>query len=95
MTLSIIATIRALPEHHEAVLAALTKVLAPTREEPGCKQYDLHLDPADCNQMVIIERWVDESALSDHIASRHLSQLRNELRGKTESTSMQRLNLVA
>lgn len=91
MTLTIVATINALPEHRHEVLTALTNVVSPTRNESGCLQYDLHVDQGNPNRMVMIECWSDEASLDAHIASSHLHRLKETIRDKVECTSMLRL----
>lgn len=91
MSLSIIATIQAQPEHQETVREALSAMLAPTRAEIGCMQYDLHVDQADPNRLVMIERWHDDAALDAHIASPHMAQLKAVIGDKTAGIDIQRL----
>ncbi len=40
----LVAEIKAFPDHIEQVTQLLTELLAPTREEEGCCQYELYLD---------------------------------------------------
>lgn len=95
MSLSIIATIVAQPEHRETVFQALTAMLAPTRAEAGCRQYDLHADQSDPNRLVMIERWADDAALDAHIATPHMAQLKAIIDGKTSGIDIQRLTYLA
>lgn len=95
MSLSIIATIVAHPEHRETVRQALTAMLAPTRAEIGCQQYDLHIDQADPNRMVMIERWTDAAALDAHVATPHMAQLKAIIGDKTSGIDIQRLDHIA
>lgn len=95
MSLSIIATIVAHPEHRETVLQALTAMLVPTRAEAGCRQYDLYVDQTDPNRMVMIERWTDDTALNAHVASPHMAQLKAVIGDKTSGIDIQRLSHIA
>lgn len=95
MPLSIIATIVAHPEHREMVTQALTAMLAPTRAEAGCQQYDLHVDQADPNRLVMIERWTDDAALDAHIATPHMARLKAVIADKTSGIDIQRLTYLA
>ncbi|WP_374336152.1 putative quinol monooxygenase [Leeia sp.] len=95
MPLSIVATIVAHPEHREAVGTALRDMLAPTRVEPGCQQYDLHVDQADPLCWVMIERWADAAALEAHLHSPHMARLQSAIAGKAAGIDIQRLDLIA
>ncbi|WP_300452509.1 putative quinol monooxygenase [Accumulibacter sp.] len=95
MSLSIIASIVAHPEHRETVRQALSAMLTPTRAEAGCRQYDLHVDQADPNRMVMIERWTDDAALDAHVATPHMAQLKAIIGDKTAGIDIQRLNHIA
>jgi quinol monooxygenase YgiN len=95
MSLSIIASIVAQPGQREIVLKALTAMLAPTRAEQGCRQYDLHLDRIDPNRMVMIERWDDSAALDAHMASTHMAQLKTVIADKTVGIDIQQLDFIA
>lgn len=95
MYLSSIATIVALPGHSEAVLEALKAMLGPTRAEPGCLQYDLHVCPNDPNRLVMIERWVDQAALDTHFATPYMARLKREIEGKTMGIDLVLLDFVA
>ena len=95
MPFGIIATIVAQPAHRDVVREALTEMLAPTRAEAGCRQYDLHVDQANPDRMVMIERWDDDAALDAHIATPHMALLKAAIAGKTVSFEIQRLDPVA
>jgi quinol monooxygenase YgiN len=57
---TIIGTVPAKPETLDELLALLTAQLAPTRAEPGCLNYEFHVDAAD---------------LDAHLAMPHLKPL--------------------
>jgi quinol monooxygenase YgiN len=81
--LHVIARIRALPEHVEAVREVLVGFVAPTRAERGCLLYDLFQNRADPTDFTFVEAWADEDALDEHAKSRHLSEGRARLQGLT------------
>ncbi|MGA4632402.1 putative quinol monooxygenase [Pseudomonas solani] len=70
-SLHLIAHIDALPGQAEAVEAALRELVAASRSEPGCLQYDLHRDRADALRFVMLETWRDTAALEAHKATAH------------------------
>ena len=59
----------------------LQSIVAPTREEPGCVNYDLHQSIADPTEFVFYERWTSDEALAAHSASTapHRAALREQL----------------
>ena len=44
---TIIGTVTAKPDTREELLGLLAAQVAPTRAEPGCLNYDFHIDAAD------------------------------------------------
>ncbi|MBO2928439.1 putative quinol monooxygenase [Metapseudomonas otitidis] len=69
--LHLIAHIDAQPGQAEAVEAALRELVAASRSEPGCLQYDLHRDRADALRFVMLETWRNDAALAAHQATAH------------------------
>jgi quinol monooxygenase YgiN len=55
-------------ELHE-VLAGL---VAPTRRELGCHQYDLLANPANPRDCCFVERWDGDEALDRHLETAHV-----------------------
>jgi quinol monooxygenase YgiN len=67
MTVKIlIATITTTPEHVDTVKAALVAAVPAVRQESGCERYDLHRNAENPNRFVMIERWSDQTSLTDH-----------------------------
>jgi quinol monooxygenase YgiN len=61
----------------EAKLEVLLKGLVePTRQEPGCLQYDLHVDIKEPRRFVFIERWANQEALAGHGKTAHIAHFR-------------------
>ncbi|HEY1368572.1 MAG TPA: putative quinol monooxygenase [Gaiellaceae bacterium] len=55
----------------DAVLAAMRPLMAASRAEPGCLQYDLHRDPGNPNVLFLYEQYADEDAYKAHADSEH------------------------
>jgi quinol monooxygenase YgiN len=55
----------------EEVATQLTKLLAPTRNEPGCVNYVLHRDPQDPSKFMFYEEFRSEGAVQEHNKSQH------------------------
>lgn len=60
--------------------AEVMRLLAATRREAGCLQYDLHVDTGDARRLVLIERWSDPAALEAHRRTPHISAFRDRSR---------------
>ncbi len=91
MTLNVIAIIETKQEHTTIVEDALREMLAPTRAEDGCLQYDLNRDVDNPSRLTMIERWRDEAALERHSATPHMARLRRAMEGRIERTTFSRL----
>ncbi|HEY3433708.1 MAG TPA: putative quinol monooxygenase [Rhodocyclaceae bacterium] len=95
MPLSVIATITAKPESRAEVLQALETVVAPSRAEEGCIQYDLHVSRVNADQLVMIERWQDDATLDRHMETPHFVTLGAALDGKVTGVNITRLDILS
>ena len=50
----------------------LSALIAPSRREIGCYQYDLLRNPEDPCDFSFVERWESEAALEQHAATTHV-----------------------
>jgi len=73
MPLTIVAKLTASDGHAEAVKTALTALIAPTRVEAGCIQYDLHQDTTNPHVFLFFEIWETRDLWQDHLASAHIT----------------------
>ncbi len=78
-TLTVIATFQARPGQATELRAALTGLLAPTRQETGCINYDLHASSADPAKFLFHENWTSKAALDAHLQSPHIQALRSRV----------------
>jgi len=69
----------------DALKAALTASVAPSRRELGCYQYDLLVSPVDPREYCFIERWDGEASLDRHLETSHARHLIAELESLVES----------
>jgi quinol monooxygenase YgiN len=53
----------------------LQRLLAPTRAEDGCINYDLHQSTSDPALFVFYENWASQEALDAHFQTPHLPAL--------------------
>jgi quinol monooxygenase YgiN len=75
----LVATIVPVPEHRDAVIAAISEAVASVHDEDGCELYALN-QAAD--RLVIIEKWASPEALSAHRKAPALAALGSALAGK-------------
>jgi quinol monooxygenase YgiN len=65
------AEVTAKPEHVDDLRAALKMLIAPSRAEDGCLQYDLYEDREKPGHFIFFERWRDAAALAAHAKAPH------------------------
>lgn len=75
MSLIVVATIDAQPQHLDAVRAAFEAVVPPSNAEAGCISYALHLDNKIPTRFIMLEEWTDKAALTAHEATPHFKAL--------------------
>ena len=76
---TIIGTVTAKPETRDELFGLLTAQVAPTRAEPGCINYDFHVDAGDHCCFVFYENWRTQGDLDAHLAMPHLAPLFSQL----------------
>ena len=84
-TVHVVARYIAKPGKEEEVKAVLMELIAPSRRELGCYQYDLLRNPADPREFCFVERWGSEKALDEHAASAHLKAARTQVEPLVEA----------
>lgn len=70
--LTIVATFEANPGREEELAGALQELVAPTRAESGCINYDLHRDLDVPGRFLFYENWQTQPHWEAHMASAHL-----------------------
>jgi quinol monooxygenase YgiN len=79
MSVVVVATIKPLPEHADAVVAAFTEVIPHVHEEDGCELYALHQTG---DRLIMVEKWASPEALEVHSKGANLAALNPKLAGK-------------
>lgn len=72
----VIARARAKSGLEDAARQEMERLLAPTRAEAGCINYDLHQSPSDSRDFLFHETWKTFAHLEAHRASAHLKAWR-------------------
>jgi|ERR1700674_662634 len=81
---TVIARVRAKAGLEKRVREELERLLAPTRAEAGCINYDLHESTADPRDFLFHETWQSLAHLEAHRQTPHLKRLREVLPPLTE-----------
>lgn len=74
MAFVVTSTWIARPGEEAAVEAAIGRMIAPSREEPGCLSYEPHRDLEDPRVFFLYERYTDRAAYEAHLASAHFTE---------------------
>ena len=74
-TITVVATFEARAGKEAELKAALTGLVAPTRKEAGCLNYDLHQLPDDPKKFLFHENWTSKAHLDAHLQSPHIQVL--------------------
>ena len=56
--------------------AVLQALVAPTRAEPGCVQYELLQSQQDPRMFTFFEKWESDAALAAHTQTEHVRRAR-------------------
>jgi len=72
---TVVATFQAKPGKEAELQQALTGLVAPTRQETGCLNYDLHVLPESPGKFLFHENWTSKAHLDAHLQSAHIKAL--------------------
>ena len=71
----VIASFKINPDKVDEAIKIAGELIAETRKEKGCAQYDLVQSMEQANQLTIIEGWETQEDLDNHSASEHFARL--------------------
>jgi (4S)-4-hydroxy-5-phosphonooxypentane-2,3-dione isomerase len=66
--------LRVKPENVEAFMSKLADNAKAARKEPGCKQFDVLVDPNDKTKVMLYEVYNDDKAFEAHQATPHFKK---------------------
>lgn len=69
---TVISRLKAKPGKEAQLKSELLKLVAPSRKDPGCLNYDLHIGATDPAEFVFYENWTSKALLDAHLATPHL-----------------------
>ena len=93
--LTIVAKVTAKNESVESVKGELMKLVAPTREEEGCIDYNLHQDNDNPALFIFYENWESAACLEKHIQSDHYKAYIRAVDGLIEEKVVHRMTRIA
>ena len=73
-SLLVFATITPKEEYFEEAKRAVLNILQKTREESGCKQFELHEDDSE-KHLFLYEEWENELALEEHYKKQYTAEV--------------------
>ena len=74
MSFALVVNIRIKPESVEAFMQRLKENASAARKEPGCKQFDVLVDPKDKTKVMLYEVYVDDKAFETHQQTPHFKK---------------------
>ena len=74
MSFVLAVNIRIKPENVEAFMKKLGENASAARKEPGCKQFDVLVDPKDKTKVMLYEIYNDEKAFEVHQQTPHFKK---------------------
>jgi quinol monooxygenase YgiN len=74
MSFALQVDIRIKPENVDAFMAKLAANASDARREPGCRQFDVLVDPADRAHVMLYEIYDDEKAFEAHQQTAHFKR---------------------
>jgi quinol monooxygenase YgiN len=78
-TVHVVARFLAKPGKEDEVKTILLALVAPSRREVDCYQYDLLLNPTDPRDFCFVERWGHDAALDQHSQTSHVKTARAQV----------------
>ena len=82
--LTIIAKLKAKPGSEDRLYEACRKLVAPTRAEEGCINYDMHRSIEDSGLVMFYENWETKPLWERHMESPHLTEFSAETEDMVE-----------
>jgi len=71
----VVAILLAKPGKAAELEAVLKAAVVPSRAEAGCREYILHVDEANPERFVFVERWIDHTAIEHHRNTVHYREM--------------------
>jgi quinol monooxygenase YgiN len=88
MVLTILAQIHVVPGKEAELINEMHKLIASTKQEPGCLQYDMHIDNDNPSFIMFYENWETRALWLDHMKAPHLAVYNAATEGWIESLTL-------
>ncbi|MEP5758211.1 MAG: putative quinol monooxygenase [Litoreibacter sp.] len=92
--LKIVANIKAYSDKIDLVKSELIKLIATTRNEEGCINYDLHQDNENPAHFMFYENWETRELWQTHMGAPHLTAYIEATNGAVEEFTLNEMNIV-
>jgi quinol monooxygenase YgiN len=93
--LTIVANIVAKADKVDLVKSELEKLIATTRAEQGCVQYDLHQDNENPAHFLFFENWESRELWQVHMNNQHLKDYLEATEGAVENFTVNEMTHIA
>lgn len=90
----IVAQIIAKEQQKEEMLKELKILVAASRSETACIQYDLHHDNYEPNVFVMYEIWENATALQEHLNSNHFLEFRSKTKDYLQELEVREMTKI-
>ena len=92
--LTVVAKVVAKKESVESVKSELLKLVAPTRKEDGCIDYNLHQGNDDPAVFIFYENWESAACLEKHINTDHYKTYTRAVDGLIEEKVVHKMTRI-
>ncbi len=92
--LTIVARVETKPDAVALVKSELIKLIAPTREEQGCLQYDLHEDNEHPEVFLFYENWESRDLWQAHMNNDHLKAYMEATKDAVKNFTLNEMTLT-
>jgi quinol monooxygenase YgiN len=92
---TVVANIQANPDRINLVKTELENLIAITRAEPGCLQYDLHQDNEDPAHFLFFENWESRDLWQAHMSAPHLAAYLAATEGAVAEFTLHEMSHIA
>ena len=92
--LTIVANIFAKTDKVDLVTVELEKLIATTRAEQGCINYDLHQDNENPAHFLFFENWESRELWQQHMNNQHLKDYMEAVDGAVEEFTLNEMTQI-
>ena len=93
--ITLVATIKAKPEHAEDVKSELLKLAKASQAEQGAIQYNIHQDNDNPNDFITYEVWENQELMEQHGQSEHFQNFVKVTKDMIDNSKMTQMTRIA